>query len=245
MELYARVNILDGRAVRLPTGDVRDAIALDADPVSRARGWVEKGATRLHVVDLDASAHGDYVNRPLIERIITDSGVPTQVAGGVRTPHEVTRLLEAGAWRVVMGTAAIEDQVTTWEICREHPGKVAVALDVRPDEELAIRGWTKSSGVYLEQALIDLSSAGVAAFLVAQANRDALTEPANYEILGRALGLATEPIIAAGGARDREDLQRLVDLDVGGRRLEGVIVGREITAGRFTIAEAAELLGDR
>lgn len=242
MDLYARVNILDRRAVRLPKGDVRQAIALDADPVSRARGWVEKGATRLHIVDLDAAAFGDYENRPLIEEIISAVDVPVQVAGGVRTPAEVDRLLGYGAWRVVMGTAAIEDQVTTWDICREHPGQVAVALDVRPDEELAIRGWTVNSGVYLEHALLDLSSAGVVAFLVSEAGRDALAEQSNLGILSRALTLASEPIVAAGGARDLDDLRALVGLDADGRRLDGVIVGREITEGRFTMAEATALL---
>jgi phosphoribosylformimino-5-aminoimidazole carboxamide ribotide isomerase len=242
MELYARVNILDRRAVRLPKGDVREAIALDADPVSRAQGWVEKGAHQLHIVDLDAAAYGDYENRDLIERIIEEVDVPVQVAGGVRTPAEVDRLLGYGAARVVMGTAAIEEQVMVWDLCRENPGKIAVSLDVRPDEELAIRGWTVDSGVYMEQALIELSSAGVAAFLVAEANRDALTEQSNLGILRRALGMVEEPVIASGGARDLDDLKSLVALDADGRRLAGVIVGREITAGRFSMEEAATLL---
>ena len=242
MDLYARVNILDGRAVRLPKGDVREAIALDADPVSRARSWISKGADRIHIVDLDAAAYGDYENRPLIEEIIEALDVPVQVAGGVRSANEVERLLGYGAWRVVMGTAAIEDQVLVWDLCRAHPGQIVVSLDVRANEELAIRGWMVDSGVYLEQALIDLSSAGVAAFLVAQAGRDALNEQSNLGILRRALSLADEPVIASGGAKDIEDLRSLARLDESGRHLGGVIVGREITAGRFTMDQARKTL---
>jgi len=242
MDLYARVNILDGKAVRLPKGDITDAISLDADPLARAQGWVAKGADYLHIVDLDAAAYGDYENRPLIGEIVAGVGVPVQVAGGVRTPQEVERCLEAGAWRVVMGTAAIEDQVTIWELCREYPGKIAVSLDVRPDEEIAIRGWTVDSGVYMEDVLIELSSAGAAAFLVAQAGRDALKEQSNLGILRRALGMVDEPVIAAGGARDTSDLQALIELDNGGRRLGGLIVGREVTAGRIKMGEARKLL---
>jgi phosphoribosylformimino-5-aminoimidazole carboxamide ribotide isomerase len=243
MDLYARINILDGRAVRLPKGDVREAIALDADPVGRANSWVEQGADRIHVVDLDAAAYGDYANRPLIERLILKVGVPVQVAGGVRSPGEVERILGYGAFRVILGTAAIEDQVMVWELCRAHPGEIVVSLDVRTNEEIAIRGWLVDSGVFLEQALIDLSSAGVAAFLVGEAGRDALVAPSNYGILRRALSLAQEPIIAAGGAMDMSDLRSLATLEETGRRLDGVIVGREVTEGRFTMAEASQVLG--
>lgn len=245
MDLYARVNILDGRAVRLPRGDLREAIALDADPVHRARSWVEQGADFIHVVDLDAAAHADYRNRPLIDRLVAALEVPVQVAGGIRSHVEAARLLERGAWRIVMGTAAIEDQNMLWDLCREYPGRVVVSLDVRPDEELAVRGWTENSGRYLEEVLIEMSSAGVAAFLVAEAARDALEEPPNLEVLRRALSIVEEPVVAAGGVRNLDDLRQLVALEVKGRRLAGVVVGREVTHGRFTLEEAkAVLTGD-
>ncbi len=244
MDLYARVNILDRKAVRLPTGDITEAISLDADPVDRARGWVAKGADRLHIVDLDAAAYGDYENRPLIEEIIDVVDVPVQVAGGVRSPAEVERILGFGAWRVVMGTAAIEDQVMIWDVCRDHPGKIAVSLDVRPDEELAIRGWKVDSGRYMEEVLIELSSAGVVSFMVAEAGRDALKAQANLGILRRAIGFVDEPVIASGGARDMDDLKSLIALQNDDRRLGGVVVGREITEGRFTMAQARQALGD-
>ena len=104
MNLYARINILDGAAVRLPRGTIDEVIHLDADPVDRAKGWVDKGADRLHVVDLDAAIYGDYKNRPLIREIIAELDVPVQVAGGNRTPLEIDRLLDVGAWRVAVAT---------------------------------------------------------------------------------------------------------------------------------------------
>ncbi len=242
MELYARVNILGGRAVRLPRGDVTEAIALDADPIARAAGWAEKGADRLLVVDLDAAAYGDYRNRALIHEIIETAGVPVQVSGGVRSPAEAERLIDAGAWRIGMGTAAIEDQNMIWELGRNHPGRVVVTLDVLPDEELVVRGWTSHSGRFLEEVAIEMSAAGVAAFMVNQAGRDALVEPPNFGILRRALEYVDEPIVAAGGVRDLDDLRELKRLEANGRGLEGVVVGREVTEGRFTISEALELL---
>ena len=243
MDLYARVNILDGRAVRLPRGDVREAaIALDADPVARAQGWEAKGADRLLVVDLNAAAYGDYTNRPLIDRIVAEVDLPVLVAGGVRSRPEVERRLAAGAWRIAMGTTAIEDQVLTWEICRDFPDRVMITLDVKPDEELVVRGWTAHSGRHLEEVVIELSSAGAAGFMVTEANRDALAEPPNFSILRDAMSYVDEPVIAAGGVRNMADLKGLIELTADGKRLGGVVVGREVTEGRFTMEEAAGLL---
>lgn len=242
MDLYARVNILDGKAVRLPRGDVREAIALDVDPVARACNWVAQGADHLHIVDLDAAAHGDYRNRDLIDRLVAGVDASVQVAGGIRSPVEAARLLDQGAWRIVMGTAAIEDQNMVWEICRDYPGRIAVAVDVRPDDEIATRGWTRNSGRYLEEVLIEMSSAGVAAFLIAEAGRDALTEPPHWRMLSDTLAMVDEPVIAAGGVRNLDDLRRLVGTEAAGRSLAGVVVGREVTEGRFTIDQAKQVL---
>lgn len=242
MDLYARVNILDGKAVRLPRGNVDDAIFLDADPVGRARGWVAKGADRLLIIDLDAAVNGDYRNRPLIGQIIQAAGVPVLVGGGVRSLLEVDRLLEAGAWRISMGTVAIVDQVLFWEICRKHPGRVVVSLDVRPDLELVTQGWTHGSGRYLEETLIELASAGAVAFMISEVGRDALEEPPNFDALKMALTIVDEEVIAAGGVRNLDDIAALMDIKPEDRGLAGVVVGREVTSGRFTVEEAVQSL---
>lgn len=244
MELYARVNILNGRAVRLPRGDVATAISLEADPVARAQGWVEKGADKLLIIDLDAAAFGNYGNRPLIEQIISAVDVPVIVGGGVRSTREVESLLGAGADKVTMGTVAIIDQVLFWDLCRDNPGRIMVSLDVKPSEELVMRGWTEHSGKFLEEALVELSSAGAAGFMIAEAGRDALHEPPNHSSLELALTNATsdEVVVAAGGVRNLEDLEDLRQIKVEDRRLDGVVVGREITEGRFTFEEARTVI---
>lgn len=242
MELYARVNILDGRSVRLTHGDLRDVVHLDADPIGRCLSWERLGVDYLHVVDLDAAIRREYRNRPLIDEILKAAHIPVQVAGGVRSESELERLIDNGAWRVVMGTAAIENQNMVWEACRNFQDKVAVALDVLPDGEVVTGGWTGHSGRYLEEALVEMSSAGAAAFLIGEAKRDALTEPPGFAVLAEALKAVEEPVIASGGVRDLNDIATLRRLSVGTRRVAGVIVGREVTAGRFTIAEARRVI---
>jgi phosphoribosylformimino-5-aminoimidazole carboxamide ribotide isomerase len=242
MDLYARINILGGLSVRLPRGRLEDAIALDNDPIGRAKSWVEQGAEILHIVDLDAAAYGDYRNRDLVDRLIREVSVPVQVAGGIRSENEAIRLIENGAWRIVMGTAAIENQNMVWDLCRDNPDRIAVSIDVHKDEEVVTKGWTQNSGRYLEEVLIEMSSAGVVSFLVSEAGRDALEDPPNYQIMAESLATVEQPVIAAGGVRDLEDLRKLVRLEAAGRYLDGVVVGREVTVGRFTIEEAKSVI---
>ncbi len=244
MDVYGRVNILDGRAVRLSRGDVSTAISLEADPIARAQGWVAKGVHRLLIVDLDAAAFGNYANRDLIGRLIREVDVPVLAAGGIRSVAEAERMLAAGAWRVAMGTAAIIDQHMTWDLCRDHPGRIVISLDLKPTEELVIRGWKEGSGKFLEEARIELSAAGAAGYLITEAGRDALMEPPNHSFLEMALSSASGDgeVIAAGGVRNLADLEALRAIEVDGRKLAGVVVGREVTEGRFTIEQAVALI---
>ena len=146
MDLYARINILEGRAVRLGRGSLEDVTSLDADPLNRARGWIAMGIDYLLVVDLDAAAYGSYRNRPLIDRMLEALEIPVVVAGGIRSDREAARLIERGAWKVTMGTAAIEHTNMVWDLCRDYQGRVIVSLDVLDNEELVTRGWTSDSG---------------------------------------------------------------------------------------------------
>lgn len=242
MDLYARVNILEGRAVRLGRGSLQDVVSLDSDPLNRARGWVDKGVDYLLVVDLDAAAYRSYRNRSLIDRMLDALDVPVVVAGGVRSEREAGRLIERGAWKVTMGTAAIESPTMVWDLCRDYPGRIMISLDVLENEELVTRGWTSNSGRFLEEVMLEMASCGVSGFLVADARRDVLAEPPNLEILRTALEYIDEPVIASGGVRHLDDVRKLTSIEVEGRTLAGLVVGREVTEGRFTIGEAKAVL---
>ena len=216
---------------------------MEADPIARAQSWVDKGVNNLLVVDLDAAAYRDYRNRDLINDMVAAIDVPVVVSGGIRSLAEVERLLGGGASRVVMGTVALTDQVMTWEICRNYPNEIMIAIDVKEDEELVTHGWTEHSGRFLEEVMIELDAAGAIGMMITEAGRDALAEPPNHSFLVTALERTDhEEIVAAGGVRNLEDMQALKDLEVNGRKLHGVVVGREVTEGRFTIEEAAALL---
>lgn len=243
MDLYARVNILEGRAVRLGRGSLDDVISLDADPINRARGWTEMGVDCLLVVDLDAAAYRSYRNRPLIDRMLSALDVPIVVAGGIRSEREAARLIHQGAWKVMMGTAAIETPTMVWDLCRDFPGRMMVSLDVLGNEELVTEGWTSDSGRFMEEVMLEMASCGVSGFFVTDARRDVLSERPNLDILRTALEYIDEPVVASGGVRNLDDLRALTSIEVEGRRLAGVVVGREVTEGRFTVGQAKTLLG--
>ncbi len=243
MDLYARVNILEGRAVRLGRGSLDDVISLDADPINRARGWADMGVDRLLVVDLDAAAYRSYRNRPLIDRMLGALDVPIVVAGGIRSEREAARLIEQGAWKVTMGTAAIETPTMVWDLCRDFPGRMMVSLDVLGNEELVTEGWTSDSGRFMEEVMLEMASCGVSGFFVTDARRDVLSERPNLDILRTALEYIDEPVVASGGVRNVDDLRALTSIDVEGRSLAGVVVGREVTEGRFTVGQAKAVLG--
>ncbi len=243
MDLYARVNILEGRAVRLGRGSLDDVISLDADPINRARGWADMGVDCLLVVDLDAAAYRSYRNRPLIDRMLGALDVPIVVAGGIRSEREAARLIKQGAWKVTMGTAAIETPTMVWDLCRDFPGRMMVSLDVLGNEELVTEGWTSDSGRFMEEVMLEMASCGVSGFFVTDARRDVLSERPNLDILRTALEYIDEPVVASGGVRNLDDLRALTSIDVEGRSLAGVVVGREVTEGRFTVGQAKAVLG--
>ena len=234
MNLYAAIDLLGGRCVRLHQGDYDQATDYGDDPVGRARRFAADGAPWIHVVDLDAARTGQPVNREVIGRITAAVDVPVQVGGGVRSRLDAEALWAAGVARVVMGTAALEDPDLVAALVPD--GAVAVGLDAR-GRELAVRGWEAAAGVDLLEAVARFSALGVAALVVTEIGRDGTLDGPDLEGLSSVLELAGVPVVASGGVGSPDDLVALSDLD-----LDGVIVGRALYDDRVTVAEAVAVL---
>lgn len=236
IELYPAVDILGGKAVRLRQGDFARKTEYDEDPVDAARRWAESGARWLHVVDLDGAKNGEPVNLPVLLRI-AGLGVSVQYGGGLRSALDVQAALDAGAERVVLGTAAFLDRGLLDQLVAAHGERVAVGLDVR-DGQVAVHGWQERTGESPADAVGRLAGAGVEAIVYTNVDWDGM-------MVGADLQTAQELIDAAGGARviysggiaSLEDLRSLAGLD-----LHGVIVGKALYESRFTVEEALEVL---
>jgi len=240
--LFPAIDLRDGRCVRLMQGDYDRETVYGDDPVAQARAFQEAGAAWVHIVDLDAARTGEPVNRPVVSAVAEALDIGVQTGGGVRTVDDARALFDAGVTRVVMGTAAIEspDLVTSVAAI----GRVAVGLDVRGDE-VAVRGWTAASGLGLYDALDRFSTLGTDAFVITRIERDGTLGGPDLDGLGGALAATGIDVVASGGVGSPSDLADLADLEVDGRRLAGIIIGRALYEGTVDLATAVRTLGGR
>ncbi|MBI2168723.1 MAG: 1-(5-phosphoribosyl)-5-((5-phosphoribosylamino)methylideneamino)imidazole-4-carboxamide isomerase [Actinobacteria bacterium] len=245
MDLFPAIDLRAGRVVRLLRGDYEAETAYDDDPVGRALTFAAAGARWVHVVDLDAARTGEPVNLGVIGAIcaeLDDRGVRVQVGGGVRSDAAAVALLEAGAARVVVGTAAVEDPALVDTLGERWPGRVAVGLDARVtaagEHEVAVRGWTQGSG----RSLLDLAqrfdAPEVGALVVTSIDTDGTMEGPDLAVLGEVLAATAVDVIASGGVGTMGHLEALAGLEVRGRTLAGAIIGRALYEGRFELEEA-------
>lgn len=236
-ELYPAIDLRDGAVVRLLQGDYDRQTTYGDDPVAVALSFVEQGATWIHVVDLDAARSGSPRNRSVVAAIAeaVTGRARVQTGGGVRTVDDARALADAGVARVVMGSAAVRSPELVADASAFVP--VAVGLDHR-NGELAVHGWTEGSGVMLFDALGWFPTA--AAFVITDIGRDGMLEGPDLEGLAAAAAATSVPVIASGGVATLDDVERL------GRvaGIAGVITGKALYEGRFTVAQAVAVLAE-
>jgi phosphoribosylformimino-5-aminoimidazole carboxamide ribotide isomerase len=238
--LYPAIDIRGGRAVRLLQGDFERETAYDADPVDAAVRWANEGAQFLHVVDLDGAKAGEPRNLDAVRRITAAVGCPIQVGGGLRDPAAAEAVLDAGAERVVIGTAALRDPDFLQAMIEAHGDRVVVSVDAR-EGRVALEGWTEAGEEEVVEAVVALSKRGVARFLCTSIEVDGTMEGPALDQLGEIAGATEAQIIASGGVGELTHLESLVRQAP--PNVEGAIVGRALYERKFTAAEAIAALG--
>ena len=240
MILYPAIDIRGGKAVRLLQGDYARETTYDADPVDAAKRWADEGAEFLHVVDLDGAKAGEPRNLESVQRIATTVECPIQVGGGLRDETSVAAVLEAGAARVVIGTAALRDPAFLERVLDIHGDQVIVSVDAR-DGKVALAGWIETSDVDVATAVGELGERGVSRFLCTAIEVDGTMEGPALSELTRIAASTQAQVIASGGVGDLSHLEALSQLAA--PNVEGAIVGRALYEKRFTIRQAVEALG--
>jgi phosphoribosylformimino-5-aminoimidazole carboxamide ribotide isomerase len=230
MELYPAIDLRDGGAVRLTQGDFSRQQGY-GDPLELAASYIEGGATWIHVVDLNAARTGRPHERATLAKIVA-LGTRVQTGGGIRTEDDVAAVLDLGAARVVMGTAALEDPALAARCARRWPGRVAVGLDYSGNEARG-HGWEQGSGRTVPELLAIWADEPIGAVVATEIARDGMLEGPDLAGLGALRAQTQIPVIASGGVATLEDLRALAALDVA-----GVIVGKALVEHRFSVEEA-------
>jgi len=231
MEVIPAVDMKDGECVQLVQGKEGTAKSY-GDPVESARRWVDEGAERLHVVDLDGAIEGERRNAHHVQRIVEETRVSVQVGGGVRSVEDAKTLFEAGADRVVMGTAAMENPPLVGRVA-EH-GEVVVSLDAR-EGEVVVEGWKEGAGVSPVEAARRFENVGASAFLFTNVDDEGLLEGVSVEPVEELVEAVDVPVIASGGVTTPEDVSALRETGAA-----GVVIGTAFYEGRMTYNEAVE-----
>jgi phosphoribosylformimino-5-aminoimidazole carboxamide ribotide isomerase len=245
VRLYPAIDILGGNAVRLVKGDFDAKKVYDEDPLSAARAWVEDGAEYLHVVDLDGAKRGEPVNLEQLRRLASESGVPVQYGGGLRTARAAADALAAGAARVILGTVAFTDPDALSEMLDAHGHeRLLVGIDVRGGC-VATHGWLERTDTLARDAFAELRRRGVRHFVFTNIDHDGMLDGANREeVVSVAQAVGEGSVIFSGGIGKLSDLQALAELreELSLEALTGVIVGTALYEKRFTVAEAKAAL---
>lgn len=233
LELLPAVDVADGKAVRLTQGEAGSETDYGS-PLEAAQTWINAGAEWIHLVDLDA-AFGRGDNRAVIREVVDAStSVKIELSGGIRDDASLEAALEAGATRVNLGTAALDDPAWTERVIAKFGDAIAVGLDVR-GTTLAARGWTKEGGD-LWEVLARLEGAGCARYVVTDVTKDGTLKGPNIELLREVMQRTDKPVVASGGISSLQDIHDLRALVAEG--LEGAILGKALYAGKFTLEEA-------
>ncbi len=233
--LLPAVDVAGGQAVRLVQGAAGSETSY-GDPLAAALAWQDAGADWIHLVDLDA-AFGRGDNRELLAEVTGKVDVKVELSGGIRDDESLEAALATGAARVNIGTAALEDPVWCDRVIAEHGDKIAIGLDVR-GRTLAARGWTRDGGD-LYEVLGRLEQAGCERYVVTDVTKDGMLQGPNLDLYRDLCAATDRPVVASGGVSSLDDLRALAGLVPLG--VEGVIVGKALYAGAFTLTEALAL----
>ena len=239
MLLIPAIDLKDGQCVRFKQGDMEQSTTFSDDPAEMARKWVDLGARRLHLVDLNGAFAGKPKNEMAIRRILKEVGseVDVQLGGGIRDLDTIERYLDAGLRYVIIGTAAVKNPGFLQDACTAFGGHIIVGLDAK-DGKVATDGWSKLTGHEVVDLAKKFEDYGVESFIYTDIGRDGMLTGINIEATVKLAQALTTPVIASGGLSNISDIDKLCEVEYEG--IEGVICGRAIYTGDLDFASAQD-----
>ncbi|MBO4521299.1 MAG: 1-(5-phosphoribosyl)-5-[(5-phosphoribosylamino)methylideneamino]imidazole-4-carboxamide isomerase [Alphaproteobacteria bacterium] len=237
MYLLPAIDLKEGRCVRLKQGDMAQSTIFNDSPANQAGMFAKEGAEWIHVVDLDGAFAGKPVNTAAVESILKAADVKIELGGGIRSIETIRLWLEKGVARVILGTAALRDPELVKTACREFPDRIAVGIDAK-DGFVAVEGWAETSAIKDVDLAKRFESAGVSAIIYTNVARDGVLQGPDLDSTLNLANSVSIPVIVSGGVSSLDDIKACRKAGV----FEGVIAGRAIYEGRFTVSEAISVL---
>ncbi len=236
MIIIPAIDLKDGACVRLRQGLMEDSTVFSSDPVAMAKQWVDKGAKRLHLVDLNGAFEGKPVNGEVVTAIAEAyPELPIQIGGGIRSLDIIQHYVDAGVSYVIIGTKAVKEPEFVGEACRAFPGKIIVGLDAK-NGFVATDGWAEVSELKAIDLAKKFASDGVESIVYTDISRDGMMQGVNVDATEELAKSSPIPVIASGGITNMEDIRALVARQTSG--IMGAITGRAIYEGTLDIEEA-------
>lgn len=235
MIIIPAIDIIGGKAVRLYQGDYRKKEVVGNDIFDIAKGFEKSGAKYIHLVDLDGAKKGKLVNKKIILNLAKELTIPIEVGGGIRNYKEVEELINHGVSRVILGTAALEDEEFVSSVVRDFGDKIAVGVDCKKGY-ICTRGWLEESNVHYIEFCKRMENIGAKNIILTDISKDGTLEGTNISMVKQLKEYVSVNIIASGGVKDYYDIKELNDLDI-----YGVIIGKALYSGNIDLKEAINL----
>jgi phosphoribosylformimino-5-aminoimidazole carboxamide ribotide isomerase len=239
MIIFPAIDIKDGVCVRLIKGDYRQITSYENTPIDQATKYFQNGFNNIHIVDIDGALRGRAVNSFIINEIVKKIKSKIQIGGGIRTIDDISRWVEMGVDKVVMGTAAVENLELLETACNKFKNKIAVALDAK-DGLIALSGWKKQTDIPAVDFIKKIQNFGVSRIIYTDINRDGTKQGPNIKDTVELSSKSTIPLVISGGVSSLEDIKKIKSLS--NSNIEGVIVGKSIYDGDIKISDLAKLI---
>ncbi len=240
MQIIPAIDLKEGRCVRLKQGNFNKETVFSDNPLSVAEQWLEQGAERIHLVDLDGALKGAPMNKNIIEHIVKLCGrIPVQVGGGIRDLDTLSSYLDLGVSYIIVGTKAINSPEFVENACKKFHDRIIAGLD-SINNKLALNGWSNNSDLDLHDVAIRLEKLGVSSIIFTDISKDGMLEGPNIEEISKLARILAIPVIASGGVKNIDDIKALAKISHLG--VPAVIVGRAIYEGTLNLKSAIEVL---
>ena len=232
MKIFPAIDIKDKKCIRLVKGDFDNKTEYKISPVEQAGKYKDHGFKNLHIVDLDGALIGETVSLDIIQDIVDKFDLKVEIGGGIRNLESIQKYTDAGAEKVILGSAAIKDKNFLKEACKKFPNKIALGLDAK-DGLLSVSGWKENSNQLTLDFLKEVNDYGVSRLIFTDINRDGMKQSPNFEETSKVAEISNCPVIISGGVSSIDDVKKAKSL----KNIEGIIVGKAIYDGDIKLAE--------